>query len=283
MPPALPRPPGCFLCLPTRPWPALTWPRFFRFFFRSAGEGVRRGPGSEARDPARMPATPCWGPATARRAGRVATPPMPSRAQSTTTANANHVGCRPPPGQQSSPALRAQPAIAPCHGLGPSQPSLPMPANLRAVIVLAVPLSLHAKEKEGEDGVLLGYAILPAAMGCPGRKLGKSLFVGPPKAPPPKIPSPHPSTHQPHQEPRRAKQAEKLGQPDSVSYIEYCVQRIAELRRHNAVFGGDVRSEWCVEGRGVWPAWLWDPCARRAGVMRTAMPTHFFTWILCSI
>lgn len=33
-PPALPRPPGCLRCLPTRPWPAHTWPRFLRFFFR---------------------------------------------------------------------------------------------------------------------------------------------------------------------------------------------------------------------------------------------------------
>lgn len=31
-PPALPRPPGCFLCFPTRPWPAETCPRFLRFF-----------------------------------------------------------------------------------------------------------------------------------------------------------------------------------------------------------------------------------------------------------
>src|SRR5271154_6764302 len=26
-PPAIPRPPGCFRCFPTRPWPAETWPR----------------------------------------------------------------------------------------------------------------------------------------------------------------------------------------------------------------------------------------------------------------
>ena len=34
IPPALPRPPGCFLCLPMRPWPALTCPLFFRFFLK---------------------------------------------------------------------------------------------------------------------------------------------------------------------------------------------------------------------------------------------------------
>ena len=28
-PPAIPRPPGCFLCFPTRPCPAETWPRLF--------------------------------------------------------------------------------------------------------------------------------------------------------------------------------------------------------------------------------------------------------------
>ena len=33
-PPAFPRPPGCLRCLPTRPFPALTCPRSFRFFFR---------------------------------------------------------------------------------------------------------------------------------------------------------------------------------------------------------------------------------------------------------
>ncbi|CAN1838690.1 hypothetical protein LINPERHAP1_LOCUS35525 [Linum perenne] len=32
IPPALPRPPGCLRCLPTRPCPALTWPLFLRFF-----------------------------------------------------------------------------------------------------------------------------------------------------------------------------------------------------------------------------------------------------------
>ncbi len=32
-PPALPRPPGCFLCFPIRPWPWETWPRSFRVFF----------------------------------------------------------------------------------------------------------------------------------------------------------------------------------------------------------------------------------------------------------
>jgi len=34
IPPALPRPPGCFLCLPMRPCPALTCPLFFRFFLK---------------------------------------------------------------------------------------------------------------------------------------------------------------------------------------------------------------------------------------------------------
>lgn len=32
MPPAFPRPPGCFLCFPILPCPALTCPRFFRCF-----------------------------------------------------------------------------------------------------------------------------------------------------------------------------------------------------------------------------------------------------------
>ncbi len=32
-PPALPRPPGCFLCFPIRPWPWETWPRNLRVFF----------------------------------------------------------------------------------------------------------------------------------------------------------------------------------------------------------------------------------------------------------
>lgn len=36
-PPALPRPPGCFLCFPTRPWPAETCPRFLRFFEKRDG------------------------------------------------------------------------------------------------------------------------------------------------------------------------------------------------------------------------------------------------------
>lgn len=48
MPPALPRPPGCFLCLPIRPWPALTWPLFFLFFFRSARWGGRAGTSGQA-------------------------------------------------------------------------------------------------------------------------------------------------------------------------------------------------------------------------------------------
>ena len=38
-PPAIPRPPGCFRCLPMRPWPALTWPRFFLFLLRPAHRG----------------------------------------------------------------------------------------------------------------------------------------------------------------------------------------------------------------------------------------------------
>lgn len=37
MPPALPRPPGCFRCLPMRPWPWLTWPRSFRVFLSLDG------------------------------------------------------------------------------------------------------------------------------------------------------------------------------------------------------------------------------------------------------
>merc|ERR1719507_2450908 len=32
-PPALPRPPGCFLCLPILPWPWLTCPLSFLVFF----------------------------------------------------------------------------------------------------------------------------------------------------------------------------------------------------------------------------------------------------------
>jgi hypothetical protein len=40
-PPALPRPPGCLRCLPTRPWPALTCPRFLRLCFSCGRQ--RRG------------------------------------------------------------------------------------------------------------------------------------------------------------------------------------------------------------------------------------------------
>lgn len=35
-PPALPRPPGCLRCLPIRPWPADTWPRFLRWALNPA-------------------------------------------------------------------------------------------------------------------------------------------------------------------------------------------------------------------------------------------------------
>lgn len=35
-PPALPRPPGCLRCLPMRPWPADTWPRFLRLALKPA-------------------------------------------------------------------------------------------------------------------------------------------------------------------------------------------------------------------------------------------------------
>ena len=43
-PPALPRPPGCLRCLPIRPWPADTWPRFLRLALKPAATQKRDGP-----------------------------------------------------------------------------------------------------------------------------------------------------------------------------------------------------------------------------------------------
>ena len=41
-PPALPRPAGCFLCFPIRPWPICTCPRFFRPLCLAVGCAHRR-------------------------------------------------------------------------------------------------------------------------------------------------------------------------------------------------------------------------------------------------
>ena len=42
-PPALPRPPGCLRCLPMRPWPADTEPRFLRFLLNRVSGCVGEG------------------------------------------------------------------------------------------------------------------------------------------------------------------------------------------------------------------------------------------------
>ncbi|CAH0374030.1 unnamed protein product [Pelagomonas calceolata] len=48
-PPALPRPPGCLRCLPMRPWPADTEPRFLRFLLNRVSGCVGGGGVSYAR------------------------------------------------------------------------------------------------------------------------------------------------------------------------------------------------------------------------------------------